>query len=386
MRSQIKLGRIFGIKIGLHYSWLLIAFLIGISLWKEYHTKYPLWPMVSVVGLAIATALLFFASLLMHELAHALMAKTYAIPVHEITLFALGGVSQLGGEAPSAKAEFSIAIVGPLTSALFGAFCLGVVHAMSGNITPGPFMAMLSWLGYINLGLGAFNMVPGYPMDGGRILRAAIWWKTGNMDRATRDATRVGRVVATLFIVAGLLNFFRGGGIEGLWITFIGWFLLEAARESYIESALRQSLAGIHVSDLMVKNYPTVDGRESIQDFVENTLLRTGGRSFLVTEGGNTIGLITPHEVRHIERSEWPRIAVDAVMRPLKSVRTISPDAPMMKALEVMGQENVAQLPVVFNGQVTGILPREIIFGFLQNVMELEGVTDVQHASLHTHS
>ena len=373
MRSQIKLGQIFGIKIGLHYSWFLIAFLIVFSLVSDYHANHPQWPFALTATLAIATALLFFLSLLLHELSHSLLAKAHGLPVHEITLFALGGVSQLEKEAASAKDEFLIAIVGPLTSAMIGALCLGAVHIASIDSLPrGPLTAMLLWLGYINFGLASFNMIPGYPMDGGRILRAAMWWKSGDLERATRNAVRVGQAVAVVFIVIGMVGYFRGGGLSGLWIVFLGWFLLQAARESYVETTLRNSLAGIKVSDLMVRDYPTVDGHESIQDFVDNILLHAGGHSFLVKEDGNTIGLVTPHELTHVHRIQWPGVALDAVMRRLEDMRTVEPEAPMLKALEIMSQENVNSLPVVSDGRVQGVLPREKLLDYLQTVMELQ--------------
>jgi len=373
MRSQIKLGHIFGIQIGLHYSWFLIAFLIVYSLASGYHGSHPQWSAGMIVILAATTALLFFVSLLLHELSHSLVAKKHGLPVHEITLFALGGVSQIEGEATSAGTEFLIAIVGPLSSAVIGVLCLGAVSALgASHATPGPFTAMLSWLGYINLGLALFNMIPGYPMDGGRILRALIWWKTQDMDRATRDATRAGQVIAMIFILIGIFSFFRGGGLSGLWIAFIGWFLLQAARESYVEMALRNSLTGIKVSDLMVRDYPTVDGRESIQDFVDHTLLRTGGRSFFVNEDGTPVGFITPHEIKHVDRAKWRGTALDRVMRPLEDARTITPDAPMLKALEIMGREDVSQLPVISDGRLRGVLPREKLLEYVQTVMDLQ--------------
>ncbi len=370
MRSQIKLGRVFGITIGLHYSWFLIAFLIVFSLVGDYRSSHPQWPVALATGLAVTTALLFFLSLLLHELSHSLMAKTRGLPVHEITLFALGGVSQLGQEAASAKDEFQIAIVGPLTSVVIGIICLGAADSPA----PVPVAAMLSWLGYINLGLAFFNMIPGYPMDGGRILRAVIWWKTEDLERATMYAARTGQAIAGVFIIAGIIGYFRGGGLSALWVAFIGWFLLQAARESHVETTLRNALAGIKVSDLMVEDYPTVDSHESIQDFVDHTLLRTGGRSLLVTENGNTVGLVTPHEIKHVDRAKWPRVAVGEIMRPWKKLSTVAPGTPMLRALEIINREDIGLLPVVSNGQLDGVLPREKLFDYLQTVLDLQYV------------
>lgn len=379
MQSHIKLGKIAGIKVGLHYSWFLIAFLIVFSLASNYHAGHPSWSNALVVSLAIVTTLLFFLSLLLHELSHSVMAKAYGIPVHEITLFALGGVSQLGKEAENAKMEFTIAIVGPLSSALIGTFCLGMVAVVNATgATLVPLTAMLSWLGYINFGLAIFNMIPGYPMDGGRILRALVWWKTGDLDRATRSAIRGGQIVATIFILIGIVGYFRGAGLSGLWIAFIGWFLLQAARESYMEITLRKSLTGIKVGDLMVRNYATVDGHESIQNFVENRLLRTGERFFLVMEEGAVAGLITPHEIKHIDRLMWPQVALNTVMRPLKEIRTVTPDTSMLAALEIMGQEDLSQLPVMSHGGLQGVLPRDKVLHYLQTIIDLQGMNSNQ--------
>jgi Zn-dependent protease len=295
MRSQINLGEIFGIKIGLHYSWFLIALLISCSLVADYRVDNPQWSNNLVVALAVATSVLFFICLLLHELAHSLAAKAHGLPVHEITLFALGGISQLEKDAESASAEFQIAIVGPLTSGVIGLLCLSIVDRLSANnATLDPLMTVLSWLGYINLGISLFNMIPAYPMDGGRVLRAIIWWKTGDLDRATRNASRVGQAIAALFMMAGVIGYFRGGGLGSLWIVFIAWFLLQAARETYAEMIWRRLFDKVKVGDLMIQEFPTVDGHQSLQSFVDETLLPTGGRSFLVTEDGSAVGL-SPH-------------------------------------------------------------------------------------------
>src|SRR5208282_5392946 len=227
MQAQIKLGSVFGIKIGLHYSWFLIALLIVFSLSSQFHASNPEWGDGVILTLAITTALLFFVSLLLHELAHSLVATANKLPVKEITLFALGGVSQIEKNPLSAKVEFWMAFVGPLTSAVIGGLCLLLVRAI-GDPSSSPGMAMLLWLGYINLTLACFNLIPGYPLDGGRVLRALIWWKTGDADRSTQSAARAGQVVAYMFIAFGIFRFFGGAGIGGLWITFIGWFLLQA--------------------------------------------------------------------------------------------------------------------------------------------------------------
>jgi Zn-dependent protease len=259
LRSQIKLGRVFGIEIGLHYSWFLIALLIVFSLSSQFHASNPQWGDGTILTAAVATAILFFISLLLHELAHSIVATSNGLPVKEITLFALGGVSQIEKNPTSAKLEFWMAFVGPLTSAVIGGVCPLATMAV-GGASSDPWMAMLLWLGYINLSMGVFNLIPGYPLDGGRVLRAIIWWKTGDAGRSTRAAAKAGQAVAFMFIAFGIFRFFGGAGIGGLWIAFIGWFLLQAARESYVRVGLAHALEGVRVADVMTRDCPTVEG------------------------------------------------------------------------------------------------------------------------------
>src|SRR5688572_7424673 len=210
MQAQIRLGRIFGIEIGLHYSWLIIAVLIATSLGGHFRTEHPNWEPAVIWTMAIMTALLFFVAIILHEFSHAAVARFRGLPVRSITLFALGGVAQIGKEAGDAKTEFWMGIAGPIASALIGLICLATAWSLGWtfDVEPAtPLMAMLVWLGYINIGLAVFNMIPGFPMDGGRVLRAVIWWITGNADRATRLAAGTGQVIAFGFIVFGVLRF-----------------------------------------------------------------------------------------------------------------------------------------------------------------------------------
>ena len=370
MRSQIKLGRLFGIEIGLHYSWFLIALLIVLSLSSQFRSSNPEWGGRVILVLAVATAILFFVSLLLHELAHSLVATSNGLPVKEITLFALGGVSQIEKNPTSAKLEFWMALVGPMTSAVIGAMCLLAAYAL-GGASSNPGMAMLLWLGYINLALAAFNLIPGYPLDGGRVLRAIVWWKTGDADRSTQVAARTGQVVAFWFIALGIFRFFGGAGLGGLWIAFIGWFLLQASRESYMQVSLAHALKGVRVADVMTRDCPTVDGWLNLQNFVEQELLRSGRRCFIVVEKGEMTGLVTLHEIKQIDRAKFPFTTVHDIMRPLADVRSIAPEASLKSALELMSRDDLNQLPVVSNGHLEGVLSRAQIIGYLQTRAEL---------------
>lgn len=374
MRAQIRLGRIFGVEIGLHYSWLIIALLITLSLAGHFRVHNPEWGDALSWGLAIITALLFFAAIVAHELAHAVVAKSRGLPVRSITLFALGGVAQIEKEAEDAKTEFWIGIVGPITSLVIGVICLGLALALGWTppeFPKAPLPAMLMWLGYINMMLAVFNMIPGFPLDGGRVLRAIIWWIGGDGKRATTIAARIGQIIAFGFIVLGLLQFFRGEGLGGLWIAFIGWFLLSASRESYAQVAINEHLRGVRVADVMSRDYPTVDGYSNVQTFVEEHLGRTGRRCFVVILNGHAEGMITPNEVSRIERNRWPYTTVADVMRPLDQARTVALDAPVTEALELMAREDLNQLPIVADGELAGFISRAHVLQLLQTRAEL---------------
>ena len=320
MKAQVKLGRIAGISIGLHYSWFIIALLIVLSLVQHFRSVAPPWSSMVVWMAAVVTGLLFFAALLLHELAHSLVAKTRGLRVRAITLFALGGVSQIETEASDAKSEFWIAIAGPITSAVIGLVLLGTAWLngwKSGTEPAQPVLSVLVWLGFINITLAIFNMIPGYPLDGGRVLRAVIWWITSNTDRATRLAAQVGQAVAFLFILSGLFRFFVGANFGGLWLAFIGWFLLDASRSSYVQVELMAGLRNRHVADIMDRDCGTVEGRLSLQDFVDEYVFRTGHRCFVVMQGDRVCGLITTHAVKKVNRDNWSQTSVQSVMRPL---------------------------------------------------------------------
>lgn len=374
MHTQIKLGRIFGIEIGLHFSWIVIALLIVFSLAGHFRETNSQWGDTVVLLTAVVTGVLFFVALIAHELAHSLVAKSHGIPVKSITLFALGGVSQIEKEADEAKTEFWIAIVGPLTSFVIGAVLLAISAALgwSSEATPAtPLLAMMVWLGYINVALGIFNLVPGYPLDGGRVLRSIVWWITKDVVRATRIAARVGQAVALFFIVVGVYRLFSGAGFAGLWIAIIGWFLLDAAGSSYAQVEMNERLRGVKVGDIMARDCPTVEGRTNLQTFIEEFLLRTGRRCFAVVENGNLAGIITAHEIKEIEPAIRPFKTVSDAMRPIDQLQTVEANTPVVDVLETMGREDVNQLPVVSNGRLEGIISRGQVLRYLQTRMEL---------------
>lgn len=375
MKAHIKLGRIFGVAIGLHYSWIIIALLVTLSLRAQFAMEHPNWNGSTTWSIAIITGLLFFVSILLHELSHAAVAKLRGIPVRAITLFALGGVAQIEKDAADAKSEFWMGIIGPISSVVIGVVCLGLAWLLGWNFsaeTASPAMAMFMWLGFINIALAMFNMIPGFPLDGGRVLRAVVWWITGDANRSTRIASRVGQLVALGFIVLGILRFFSGAGFGGLWIAFIGWFLLDAARASGAQVEITERLTGLRVGDVMTQQFATVDANSNLETFVQEHLLPTGHRCFVVLEQGRPAGIITPHEVKAIDRGRWPYTTVGDVMRSLETLRSVGPERPVAEALEMMGREDVNQMPVVQQGSLAGIISRGHIVRVLQTRAELD--------------
>ena len=374
MKSQIKLGTVFGVELGLHYSWLVIAVLIMFSLVAQFHAVNRAWSDALVWSTAVITSVLFFACLFAHELSHAVVAKARGIPVHKITLFLLGGVAQIEKEASDASTEFWIALAGPVTSGVLGLILLALAWLLAwvpGSSAATPGTALLVWLGYINLGLAAFNMIPGFPLDGGRVLHAILWWTMDDAERSTRAAAFVGQIIAVLFIGFGILRFFQGSGLGGLWIAFIGWFLLQAAGASYMQVRARTLLHGLQVRDVMSTDYESVDPNVSLQEFVIKRLLPSGRRCFLVMQESRLLGLITLREVRAVDAQAWPDTRVSEVMHSGTKIHTVSRNVPLAEALEIMAREDVNQLPVVSNGIVEGVVSRAHILQVVRSGAEL---------------
>ena len=375
MKSHIKLGHIFGIEIGLHLSWFIIALLITLSLASQFHALNSNWGEGVIWATAIGTSLLFFAAIIAHELSHAMVAKARRLPVRSITLFALGGVAQIEKEAGEASTEFFMGLAGPVMSALIGVLCLTLAWALGWtplDVPRTPLLAMLMWLGYINISLAIFNLVPGFPLDGGRVLRGIIWWITGDGVRATQIAARIGQVVAFAFIITGIVRFFMGAGFGGLWISFIGWFLLDAANASRRQVEVSSRLRGIRAGDLIERECEVVSAHDNLQTFVDEHLLRTGSQCFLVRNGKGIEGIITSYEVAATDRARWPFTTIDQVMRPLDQLPAVAPDTPITEAIEIMDRENANELPVAHNGRIEGFITRGGVLRLLQTRAALE--------------
>ena len=330
-RHNIPLGRILGIPIGLDFSWFVILALLTWMLAGSYYpAEFKDWPPLLYWFMGALTAIMLFVSVLLHELGHSMVALRYNIPVRSITLFLFGGVAQIGAEPPSAIAEFLIAIAGPLVSLVLAVLFYAVQPLVAGME---PLLGLAKYLAYINLALLLFNLIPGYPLDGGRVFRAIVWATTGNMRRATIIAANVGRFFAFLFIFTGVWQMFSGNFGGGLWIAFIGWFLDNAASAQVQQVTSQGALAGHKVSQAMSTHCTAVSADLTLQQLVDNHILASGQRCFFVNHGGTTVGLMTLHRIKEVPRSEWATTTAAQVMLPLEESRRIEPDTELWAAL-----------------------------------------------------
>ncbi len=386
LRSGFGIGRWFGIKIRIDWSWLLIFFLVVWNLGVVFNQFHPAWGSVLVWGLAVLASLLFFLSVLAHELAHSLVARSRGLPVNSITLFLFGGVSNIEKEPTSPQTEFIMAIVGPLTSLVIGGVLLlisGVIGrgTIGGATTTGGFIGRLSplttlllWLGSVNILVGVFNLVPGFPLDGGRVLRSILWGITDNIRRATRYAAWVGQAIAWLFILAGIamafgvtLPFFGTGLLSGLWLAFIGWFLNSAASQSYRQVVIQDILEGVPVGRIMRPDPPTIPSNITVDELVNERVMRSDDHAFPVVDNGSMIGIVTLDDVRKIPREKWNDTFVIDAMTPLGKVITVTPKSDAAEAMRTLSNNDIRQLPVLDeNHQLVGLLRRRDLIRFLQ--------------------
>jgi len=358
MRGSLNLGTILGIPIRLHVSWFLIAVLITWSLAAGYFPQeYPGWSVATYWLVGSIASVLFFASVLIHELGHSVLALREKVPVKSITLFIFGGVAQIGREPPTAGAEFRIAIAGPLSSLGLAALFSGLGAALGeGAVLAAP----LAYLGRINLLLALFNLIPGFPLDGGRVLRALLWSLRGDYRDATKWASRAGRVVAYGFIVFGAGQILLGGGLlNGLWIAFIGWFLNNAAESSYQQVVLRDALAGVQARSVMTQGCQTIPGDLQLNRLVEENILAGGQRCFFVADDDAMQGLVTLNNVRGVPRDRRDEVTAGQIMTRIDGILRVDPDEEVWAVLQKMDEADVNQVPVTENGTLLGLITRE---------------------------
>lgn len=361
LKGAWKVATIMGIPIRVHFSWLIIFGLLTWLLSSRYFPQVtPDLPFVSYWISGILAALLLFASVAFHELAHSYVARKYHLTIESITLFIFGGVAQLKGDPPHPKAEFWIAIAGPLSS-----FFLSAIFFVTMINTAGGVRALFAYLAQINLMLGIFNLIPGFPMDGGRVLRSAIWGKKKDYFYATQKASSVGRWIALFFIFFGLFSIFTGGP-GGLWLMLVGWFLFSAAQASYQQSTLQEVLAGVKVKDIMVREMQTVDPSMTIQRVVDDYFLRYGYGGFPVVDDGKFLGILTLKEVKEVPRENWGRVKIAEAYVPHEKRWEISPEADVTKALELMIKEDKGRIVVTERDRIIGLITRNGIARYIQ--------------------
>ena len=346
-----RLGKLFGIEIRVDWSWLFIFVLLTWNLSRVFSRWHPDWLVSEQFSVALGASLLFFACILAHEMAHSLVAGRLGLRVRSITLFLFGGVSNIENEPPSARAEFFIALVGPITSILLGIGFLAVTvttttiplmdadRAGIGYWQLGPVQTLLAWLGPINLVIGAFNLIPAYPLDGGRVLRSILWGVSGDLRQSTRRVSAIGRIFGWMFIVMGLamtfgvhVVFFGTGFASGLWLAFIGWFLHSAASRSFQRIAIDDAFAGHTVEEIMRRGGPTVSPELSLESLVHDHLVRSDERVLLVVTDGKLVGLVSAVEVRGVPPAEWHATTVRTVMRAGPPSVVAAPDEPLSRA------------------------------------------------------
>ncbi|MBI5956965.1 MAG: site-2 protease family protein [Chloroflexi bacterium] len=369
-KSSFSLGRILGIPVAVHVSWLVIFVLITWSLGGSYFPhQYPDWPPALAWVVGLATSLLFFVSVLVHELAHSAVARARGLPVRGIVLFIFGGVSEITEEPRTAGMEFTMALVGPLSSFILAGL-FAVLWLAAGPVSQ-PLAAFSLYLASINALLGAFNLIPGFPLDGGRVLRAILWGISRNLEEATRWASLAGQGVAYLFILIGVWQVFGGNWLNGLWIAFIGWFLDNAAQTSYRQVAVQRLLTGHAVQEIMSQDCEPLPPRLTLEELVHEHVLATGRRCYPVIEGEQVRGLLTIHNIKTVPRERWGTTVVEEVMTPLEKLKTVGPNQGLWSALEEMTAEGVNQLPVMEGHRLLGILARDSVLTFIRTRAEL---------------
>jgi Zn-dependent protease/CBS domain-containing protein len=365
MRTTWRIGRVFGIDINIDSSWLVIFALVIWTLAGSYFPQqYPRWPTWLHWVVGVVTAILFFGSVLGHELAHSLVAINRGEGVSSITLFIFGGVARITEEPEKPLTELLMAIVGPFFSLAAG-IAFGILWFLSRGLFQ-PLGALARYLSMINVTLALFNLIPGFPLDGGRVLRALIWGLSGNLKLATRLASWAGQGIAFLFMLGGTWQIFGGRWLDGLWIIFIGWFLYSAAVSGYRQVLLREMLQGIRAGDLMTADFATVSGDLTLQQLVDAYVLRLREHSYPVADGGNLRGIICLHDVKTVPREKWPFTRVSEVMTPWIELETVAPEDDGSAILARLNARDVGQLPVVEGERLIGLLRRSDVLRYLQ--------------------
>ncbi len=371
MPGSFRVARVLGIDIRIHISWVLIFFLVLLSLADQvFPASYPQWSQQKTFIVSAVAAFLFFTSVLLHELAHALVALRFKMSVSSITLFLLGGVANLTKEPPSARAEFFMAAAGPLTSLAIGGLGLFVQQLVTDSIERLPSLqpveAVAGYLGFINIAVAIFNLVPGFPLDGGRVLRSVIWGLRHDRVEATRIAARGGQLVAGAMVVYAGSRVLAGEAMSGLWLGLIAYFLYGAASQALQQERITAAVGGVRVGQLMTTDFRSASPGISIGQLIRDVVLPHNLQAIPVVAHDRLVGLVTIADLRKVEQDQWAATPVDAVMTPVSELATVSPDEPLVAALERFGSADLPLLPVVDHGSLVGVLNRESVAGYVR--------------------
>lgn len=394
MHGGIRIGRLFGISIVIDWSWSIIFLFMSWNLTMVFQAMHPTWILGATVLLAAMATLALFGCVLLHELAHSLVARAFGLRVNQIRLLLFGGVSDLEREPKSPGVELLMAIAGPITSIVLGLLVLAMGAVLlvrfdaSSVAALGPATTLLLWLGPVNLSLGLFNLVPGLPLDGGRVLRALIWAITKDLRVATKIAALVGRAIGTIFVGAGIAMMLGvrvpllGSGAGGLWFVVLGWFLGNAARASYAGMLVEQVLSGVRVADLMRRNTWTVPRDSTVAALAGEWFVRSSAHAFpVVDEDGRLVGLVSVGDVKTTPRSEWASTSVSAVMTPRARLVVCVPQEDAHDAIKRLGERDVDQLPVLEGDRLVGMLSRADIARWLElHIASPTGLSTPRHA------
>jgi len=365
-QQSITLGKLFGIPIKIDISWILIFIWVSLSLGTQYAGNLPTGASQAPAWIAaVVTSLLFFTSVLAHELAHSIIARRHNVPVHDITLFIFGGISQISEEPKTAKAEAVMAGAGPLTSLLLALLFYG----LSLLAKPATFLVRqhLLFLATTNLSMGIFNLLPGFPLDGGRVLRAILWGAKHNLEWATRVASSVGQGVAYIFILFGIVQAIGGNWSNGIWMVFIGLFLEQAARSAYLQLNIRNMLQGHTVREVMTQDCVHLPQQLTLDVAVDQFLTSNPRRCYIVTNPQGIVGLLTIHQVGKVPRDRWSTTHLADVVIPLSELKSVAPETNLWQALQEMTSEGVNQLPVLTAGELVGMLSRDRLLTFIRD-------------------
>jgi Zn-dependent protease/predicted transcriptional regulator len=366
--GSLKIATIMGIPIRVHFSWLIIFGLITWSLSTFYFPKAaPKLPGLSYWISGITAALLLFVSVALHELSHSFIAMRYGQSIVSITLFIFGGVAQMKGEPDHPMAEFKMAIAGPLSSFLLSGIFFVFYNMVTGQVEK----ALFQYLSYINLVVAVFNLIPGFPMDGGRVVRAYLWKKTNDFYYATRKASNYGQKIALFFITFGLFSIFVGFP-GGLWLMLIGWFLHTASQTSYQQASLQETLSRVKVKDIMVRDIVFIPQDTTVDAAVNEYFLKYGYGGFPVVEGGNFLGFLTLKDIRNVRKERWKETRVSEIFTPHDKRWELSQNESAIKSLELMISEDTGRLPVTEEGKLIGLITRNGIARYVKIMSEIK--------------